>query len=582
MAEEDKKKEEEEKKKGNSSIIIKKVKKGGHGHHGGAWKVAYADFVTAMMAFFLLMWLLNATEAEELQALADYFAPTIGLKDELGIGFKGGIGPISEGVSADKLTNKGIIYGGLPTGPIVKVIEKIEVTTEEPDAEKLAIIIGGNIKEDSETDSTASSELAESLENFISEVSEGAQQKVSVVQKPKGLEIEIREEKGESMFEGDTAKLRPEIIQALKKLSEIFVRLPNYISISGHTSSVAIKTKENYGNWELSADRANAARRVLVEAGVQDEQLAEVVGKSDNDPIDTANPSSAVNNRIGIVLLRGSTVLPSHKKGAPEGVFIDSQSNQAKEFIEDKPEIETEQDKKDNENNEKMKKTVEEMDGNTNPTEEEKIQAKDPFTGDLAPLPENLFIKDPELETDNSLETPGEEFLKIDIKEKEIKQLQEMEVNDPFKGNLSPAPDKLFTEEKLKNKKVLNKDLPNADLFEEEQEIKPEEFIGKANRFNGKGASAAPMNILLPIEEIQNDSKIEIKEEKPEEPKNIHLFEGLEEDEEVPTNKKRATGREYLPGLDPISGSEQKAEKRNSGPIPVNSDLFKDEFEESN
>src|SRR5215213_9070956 len=105
-------------------IVIKKVKKGGHGgHHGGAWKVAYADFVTAMMAFFLLLWLLTATPVENLKGLADYFSPTVGMQGKLGIGFKGGRAPDTEGVSTGDWASKGLIFGAPPSGPIVKFPE---------------------------------------------------------------------------------------------------------------------------------------------------------------------------------------------------------------------------------------------------------------------------------------------------------------------------------------------------------------------------------------------------------------------------------------------------------------------------
>ena len=101
----------------DDQIIIKKIKKGGHGHHGGAWKVAYADFVTAMMAFFLLMWLLASTSEEQRLGIAEYFTPTYGLKDQKGVGTEGGRSPSIEGQSNTNLTDPGIVVGRVPQGP---------------------------------------------------------------------------------------------------------------------------------------------------------------------------------------------------------------------------------------------------------------------------------------------------------------------------------------------------------------------------------------------------------------------------------------------------------------------------------
>jgi chemotaxis protein MotB len=318
----------------NQTIIIKKIKKGGHGHHGGAWKVAYADFVTAMMAFFLLMWLLNATEAENLAGLADYFAPTIGVQGEMGIGFRGGKGALSKGIGADKNTNRGIVFGGMPAGPIMKVTEEIEIATEEADSEKIKIIAGGTADVDESADAASFSEVAEAVENYVSEVVEETdiEQTMSVTVTPEGLEIQISDSQNASMFEEGTSRFEPRIMKALVMLTDILRHMPNYVAITGHTNSIPVLGRVNYGNWELSADRANATRRFLVSSGLQSEQIARVTGKSDNSPFNPRQPEAAVNNRITIVLLRKS-ILPSHKKSAPEGVFLDPESSQARNLM---------------------------------------------------------------------------------------------------------------------------------------------------------------------------------------------------------------------------------------------------------
>lgn len=324
----------------DDSVIIKKViKKGGGGHHGGAWKVAYADFVTAMMAFFLLLWLLNATEAEQLAGLADYFAPTVGVKDQMGIGFRGGKAALSKGIGADRSTNRGIVFGGVPTGPIVKVTEKFELETEETDAEKFILLVGASSSEPAEEpdkEDESLSAAADSLQSYINGESDNYEDTVSVKYTVRGLEIRIKDVNKRSMFEGNTAELKKNVKRSLKKLTEVLQRLPNAISISGFTSSHPFvdENRRNYTNWELSVDRANAARRFMIENGLWAEQVVEVVGRSDNDPLNPREPFDSENNRIAILLLKES-IIPAHKRAAPEKVIIDADNDSIKELLDD-------------------------------------------------------------------------------------------------------------------------------------------------------------------------------------------------------------------------------------------------------
>lgn len=325
---------------GTGNIVIKKVKKGGHGGgHGGAWKVAYADFVTAMMAFFLLMWLLNATEAENLAGLADYFAPTVGVKGEMGIGFRGGKSALSKGIGADINTNKGIIFGGTPSGPVVKVHEKLEQETMEEESEKIELILGssGEKEEQNNNASEAEQAMAQYIDDIAKET--GFQDSIDVTHTIEGLQIQFKDTEKEPMFEKGTVELRANIQVALRALAGVLETLPNYISITGHTGSELTSGKVNYGNWELSADRANTTRRFLVSYGVQPEQVAKIVARSDNDPLDPNLPNLPANNRISIVLLRDA-VMPQHKKGAPEGVFVDTESEEVQELLEEEIEEE--------------------------------------------------------------------------------------------------------------------------------------------------------------------------------------------------------------------------------------------------
>ncbi len=323
--------------KDGDNIVIKKVKKAGHGHHGGAWKVAYADFVTAMMAFFLLMWLLNATEAEQLAGLADYFAPTVGVSGEMGIGFRGGKAAISDGIGADINTNKGIVFGGVPTGPIVKVTEQVEVVTEITDDEKVVILTGTTESSEqnaAEEEAQAFSEAMYQLEDYIKGIDSesGLEEMIDVRQTIEGLEIQIKDSRKASMFVGDTAEIAAFLKPALDKIALVVKSLPNYVSIIGHATQVPVSENLDYSNWELSTERAHAIRRYLVDEEVQLDRMHQMVGKADNELLRKRQPHHPSNNRIQIILLKGS-LLPHHKQVAPEGVFLDPESEQADELL---------------------------------------------------------------------------------------------------------------------------------------------------------------------------------------------------------------------------------------------------------
>ncbi|HCR86009.1 MAG TPA: hypothetical protein DIV86_04960 [Alphaproteobacteria bacterium] len=325
-----------------NTIIIKRITKKGGGHHGGAWKVAYADFVTAMMAFFLLMWLLNATEAENLAGLADYFAPTVGVKDEMGIGFRGGKAALSQGIGADKNTNKGIVFGGVPTGPITKVTEKIEERTEITDREQIKIDISKS--ENQTPDSTNNTgvntpeqekqlqEVNNSLASFSKEMIDKRWEdgSIEIKRTPEGIAIDIKDLDGDSMFEGDTATFKEKLREAIYQLSKILRNIPNNLAIIGNTSSALLQSKiPNYTKWELSADRANATRALLEKNGVQKEQFSRIEGRADNTPYDRRRPDASINNRISIIILKQNDT-PNHKKSLPDTIF---KNNTGQDFL---------------------------------------------------------------------------------------------------------------------------------------------------------------------------------------------------------------------------------------------------------
>ena len=311
----------------DNSIIIKKIKKGGHAAHGGAWKVAYADFVTAMMAFFLLLWLLNATEAEKLAGLADYFAPTVGVRGNMGIGFRGGKGALSKGIGADKSTNKGIIFAAPTQGTVVKSPEIVENENTLPEEEKIQVVQKEGTNEELQ-------EIQESINKQFTESTDFEQFKknISVETTPEGLKIQIMNSKDIAMFEEGKPEPTEDAKKILANVADIITLLPNYVSITGHTNSLPLGRGEEYTNWELSAERANAVRRFFIKNDVVKEQISQVVGKADNEPEDATNPEAYANNRIDVILLKDA-YLTAHKKSAQDEVFVDPNSAKKENLI---------------------------------------------------------------------------------------------------------------------------------------------------------------------------------------------------------------------------------------------------------
>jgi chemotaxis protein MotB len=264
-------------------IIIKKIKKGGHGHHGGAWKVAYADFVTAMMAFFLLLWLLSSTTEEQREGIADYFTPTIGLKDAMGVGVEGGETPTEEGEKKSELTDPGIVFGAPPTGPVVK--EPVDTPVDyEAEAEKMV-------------------EVQKEVQKTIKEQLGRFEQNLMVEHTPEGLKIQLVDQDKTNMFESGSYVLTDAAKAILKQLLPILEELPNRVAITGHTDASSYGVDAAYSNWELSADRANATRRYFRQIGMKPDKVVAVTGKADKDPLIPQDPEDDRNRRISMILL---------------------------------------------------------------------------------------------------------------------------------------------------------------------------------------------------------------------------------------------------------------------------------------
>ncbi len=287
-------------------IVIKRVKKYGGAHHGGAWKVAYADFVTAMMAFFLLLWLLNAVTEEQLTGISDYFAPTMASKSESGAGGILGGQVIGEGAQISEHSSPSLVAHLPPSsvGPggedlTSNVTEPLEGMTEKDLKEKLA-----------EREQQKFEKAKEALENAVKGIPELKQYQNSMMvdNTPEGLRIQLTDQEGLAMFPSGSSAMYGYTRALLDLVSRIVNQLPNKISISGYTDSVPFRDPSGYTNWELSADRALATRRTLVAAGIDESRVDRVVGKADTDPLVTDDPKAPRNRRISIILLRENDI----------------------------------------------------------------------------------------------------------------------------------------------------------------------------------------------------------------------------------------------------------------------------------
>jgi chemotaxis protein MotB len=223
-------------------IIVKRIKKGGHGHHGGAWKIAYADFVTAMMAFFLLMWLLGSTTEGDKKGIADYFNSP--LKVAL----------LSSGSGAGDASH--VVKGG-----------------------------------------------GQDLTRTTGQVKRGEIEAKRDMTRD-GLRIQIVDEQNRPMFASGSAVVQPYMRELLREIGVVLADVPNRLTLEGHTDALPFAGgAAGYSNWELSSDRANASRRELVAGGLADERVLRVQGLASSQPIDSADAKAPANRRISIIVM---------------------------------------------------------------------------------------------------------------------------------------------------------------------------------------------------------------------------------------------------------------------------------------
>ena len=300
-------------------IVVKRIKKVAGAHHGGAWKIAYADFVTAMMAFFLLMWLLGSTSENDLAGISEYF------KTPLRVALAGGKGSsesssLIKGGGTDLTRSKGQVQKGI-TPPEKKLIDLKTVQEEilriekQKEADKLK-----ELKARIEKAIDASPKLQQFKKQILLDIT------------TEGLRIQIVDEKNRPMFQSGSAKLEPYTKEILYEIGIMLNQVPNKVSLSGHTDAQAYSFGEaGYSNWELSADRANASRRELILGGMDENKIVRVVGLSSAVLFDKTNPLNPQNRRISLIVMNKKAEESARNDGGTVEVDAEktSESSQA-------------------------------------------------------------------------------------------------------------------------------------------------------------------------------------------------------------------------------------------------------------
>jgi chemotaxis protein MotB len=268
-------------------IIVKKIKKGGHGHHGGAWKIAYADFVTAMMAFFLLMWLLGSTTEGDKKGIADYFQSPLKVAMAGGSG-SGDSSHVIKGGGQD-LTRT---TGQVKRGEVESKRDAVNLHALKQEQVRAEIARLEDLKKKVESKIAASARLAQMATQIKLDMTRD------------GLRIQIVDEQNRPMFSSGSAVVQPYMRDLLHEIGQVLTEVPNRLTLEGHTDSQAfIGGERGYSNWELSSDRANASRRELVAGGLADDRVLRVQGLASSQPIDSADPRAASNRRISIIVM---------------------------------------------------------------------------------------------------------------------------------------------------------------------------------------------------------------------------------------------------------------------------------------
>ena len=264
-------------------IIVKRVKKVAGGHHGGAWKIAFADFATAMMAFFLVMWLMSSATPEQKRAISGYFQDPIGFTESASphvIDLGGTPTP-----APDRTLND-VVDPAMQQTEAALDADQAQTFAEQLERERLELLL-----QELQNKIDENPDLTRFKDQILFEITQD------------GLRIQIMDAENRPMFALGSAQLQPYFEDILLAMADTIRAVPNKISISGHTDAKPYSGRSDFGNWELSAGRANAARRTLVAGGYPEDQLARVVGYASSALFDRDDPLNPVNRRIDILVL---------------------------------------------------------------------------------------------------------------------------------------------------------------------------------------------------------------------------------------------------------------------------------------
>jgi chemotaxis protein MotB len=270
-------------------IIIKRVKKGGHSAHGGAWKIAYADFVTAMMAFFLLMWLLGSTSEGDKKGIQDFFQ-----------------NPLKVALTNNGASGSGDASSLIKGGGTDITRQGGQVKKGDVEAKRKSY----NLKALKAEQAKAERERLEVLQEKVSEVLDNSpklsafKSQIRLDMTREGLRIQIVDEQNRPMFDSGASAVKPYMRDILRAIGSVLTEVPNKLTLEGHTDSLPFSAGEaGYSNWELSSDRANASRRELIAGGLSDDRILRVQGLAASVPFERKSPSSPINRRISITVM---------------------------------------------------------------------------------------------------------------------------------------------------------------------------------------------------------------------------------------------------------------------------------------
>ena len=269
-------------------IIVKKIKKGSHAAHGGAWKIAYADFVTAMMAFFLLMWLLGSTSEGDKKGIADYFQSPLKVALLNGGSGSGDSSSLLKGGGQDLTRSSGQVKRGDVTAPRNTI--NLQALRQEQRAAEAAQL------------QALSQQVAAEFKNNEKLAKYASQIKLDMTRD--GLRIQIVDAMARPMFDSGSALVKPGLRELLRVIGGVLAEVPNRLTVEGHTDALPFAGGDRgYSNWELSADRANASRRELVAGGLTEQRVLRVIGLASSQPFDHQNPNEPQSRRISIIVM---------------------------------------------------------------------------------------------------------------------------------------------------------------------------------------------------------------------------------------------------------------------------------------